>query len=97
MLQDLAIYGFAGAAGMVTAGLSGSVARLLTGEIPQLDDLARPARVLLLVLYAPVLLANSGAARWRHHPELSVLSFGMAAGWSFLEGVFILTQIFRLD
>jgi hypothetical protein len=97
MLLDIAIYGFAGAAGLVTAGLSGSAARLLTGEIPQLDDLSRPSRVLLLVLYAPLLMVNSGVACWRRHPELSVLSFGMAAGWSLLEGVFILTQVFQLD
>ena len=92
------IYLFAVAVGIAAAGVTGSVWALATGENPRFGLLLEPSRMaplraLAVVIYAPILLLF---AAWRHIGSASVgmLLVVASLGWSFLQGVFILTQLF---
>ena len=91
-------YLIAAAVGVVTAGITASLWTLAVGEEPRFGLLlepsaAAPLRALVIVTSLPLLLL---LVAWRHAGSLSVALLLAAAslGWSFLQGVFILTQIF---
>lgn len=91
-------YLFAVAVGIVTAGLTASLWTLVVGEEPRFDLLLAPSaiaplRALVVVISAPLLLL---LAAWRYMGSASVgmLLVALSLGWSFLLGVFILTQFF---
>ena len=93
-------YLFAAAAGMVMAGVTSSLWTLVVGEEPRFGLLLEPGvtaplRVLVVVVSAPLLLL---LAAWRYVGNASVglLLVAASLGWSFLQGVFILTQFFGL-
>jgi len=95
------IYAFllAVSAGIVTGGLTGSAWAMATGEGPGFyllteRSLATPIKVAVLVLHVPLLLARRGWAMGRTRPVLSFMALGLACLWSFIQGVFILTQVF---
>ena len=92
------MYLFAVAVGIASAGITGSAWALVTGESPRLGlllepGLMAPIRGLAVVAYAPILLLF---AAWRHVESANVgmLLVVASLGWSFLQGVFILTQFF---
>lgn len=91
-------YLFAVAVGIVTAGVTASLWTLATGEAPRFGLLfepsaAAPLRTLVVVASAPLLLL---LVAWRYVGSASVgmLLVVASLGWSFLQGVFILTQFF---
>jgi hypothetical protein len=91
-------YLFAAAVGIVTAGATASLWTLAVGEEPRFGLLLEPSaiaplRALVVVVSAPLLLL---LAAWRYVGSASVGMLLVAAslGWSFLLGVFILTQFF---
>ena len=93
-------YLFAVAVGIVTAGITASLWRLAVGEEPRFSLLLEPSavaplRALVVVVSAPLLLL---LAAWRYVGSASVglLLVAASLGWSFLQGVFILTQFFGL-
>ena len=93
-----AAYLFAAAVGIVTAGATASLWTLAVGEEPRFGlllepGLVAPLRALVVVVAAPLLLL---LAAWRYAGSASVGMLLVAAslGWSFLQGVFILTRIF---
>ena len=94
-------YLFAVAVGIVTAGVTASLWTLALGEEPRFGLLLEPSviaplRVLVIVASAPLLLL---LAAWRYIGNASVAMVLVAAslGWSFLLGVFILTQFFGVS
>lgn len=91
-------YLFAVAVGIVMAGITASLWALALGEEPRFGLLLEPSamaplRALVVVASAPLLLL---LAAWRYVGSVSVamLLAVISLGWSFLQGVFILTQFF---
>jgi hypothetical protein len=96
------LYAYAIAAGLAAAGLMGSVWTLATGERPCLQLLLEPSilaplRALAVVVHAPLAMLYNGAGKLLVSPIMGVLLMMGGLGWSFLQGVFILTQIFGLE
>jgi hypothetical protein len=96
------MYGFAAAVGIVSAGLVGSLWLLLFNErLYFRDPFCQPGwrsllAALAVVYNAPILLFETGLA-WTAEGRVSgTLLILLASGWSFLQGVFILTQVFGL-
>ena len=92
------VYVYAVAVGVVTAGITGSMWAMATGERPRFGLLLEPSaiaplRALVVVASAPLLLL---LAAWRFvgSPIAGMLLVAASLGWSFLQGVFILTQFF---
>ena len=92
------VYLYAVAVGVVAAGVTGSLWSLATGEEPRFGlllepSLLAPIRALVVVASAPLLLL---LAAWRHAGSaiVGMLLLAASLGWSFLQGVFILTQFF---
>jgi len=96
------MYGFAVAVGIVSAGLVGSLWLLLFNERLYFHDLFYRQgwwallAALAVVYNAPVLLFETGLARAAEGRMSGGLLIVVASGWSFLQGVFILTQVFGL-
>jgi hypothetical protein len=95
------IYAFllAVSAGIVSGGVTGSAWALATGAKPGFyllteRSLATPLKVAVLVFNAPLLLARNGWSVLWARPFLGLLALSLSCLWSFLQGVFILTQIF---
>ncbi len=91
-------YVFAVAMGIVAAGVTGSLWVLATGESPRFGLLLEPSafapiRALVVVAYAPLMILL-WAWRFIDRPIAGMLLVAASLGWSFLQGVFILTQFF---
>lgn len=91
-------YLYAAAVGIVTAGVTASLWTLAVGEELRFGLLLEPSavaplRALVVVVAAPLLLL---LAAWRYVGSAGVgmLLAVASLGWSFLLGVFILTQFF---
>ncbi len=94
-------YLFAVAVGIVTSGITASLWTLTLTDEPRFGLLLEPSAVaplhaLVIVLSAPLLLM---LAAWRYVGSVSVamLLVVISLGWSFLQGVFILTQFFGVS
>jgi hypothetical protein len=94
-------YLFAVAVGIVTAGVTASLWTLALGEEPRFGLLLEPSamaplRALVVVASAPLLLLLTA---WGYVGRISVamLLVVLSLGWSFLQGVFILTQFFGVS
>ncbi len=90
------------AVGIVSAGLTGSLWQLATGSDPDFamlfeSDLLVPLRVAAVVLAAPWILLNAAFWWLIAYPPVALPLLIVSLGWSFLQGVFILTQIFGLS
>ena len=92
-------YLFAIAVGLLSSGAIASLWAVMTDETPNMTMLtnrsfAAPLKVPLVILGAPVGLVGS-ALRWMFEsPLLGGLLLILGIAWSFIQGVFILTQIF---
>jgi hypothetical protein len=87
--------------GFVSAGLIGNLWWLATGDSPELemiekDDFFVPVRTVALVASAPWLLIHNAFWWFIVYPPLGIPIAIAAVGWSFLQGVFILTQVFGM-
>jgi hypothetical protein len=94
------MYLFAAAVGIVSAGLVGSLWLLLFNERLYFHNLFLKQGWLSLltamaaVYNAPILLFETGMAWAAEGRAAGGILILLAAGWSFLQGVFILTQVF---
>ena len=91
-------YVYAVAVGIVAAGVTGSLWAMATGERPRFGLLLEPSAIaplrgLVVVIHAPVMLLMA-AWRFAGNPFAGLLIIAASLGWSFLQGVFILTQFF---
>jgi hypothetical protein len=85
--------------GFVTAGLAGNLLHLIEGREPDLamlteEDLMTPVRIVGLVFAAPWMLFHAAGWWFIAKPPVGIQFLLAALGWSFLQGVFILTQVF---
>ncbi len=98
-----AAYLFALAVGFTSAGIVGSFWNIAMDEEPRLGalfdanpTLLTPLRVLAIVFAAPVTVLLTAFHDLIERPILGVPVLAAALGWSFLQGVFILTQVFGI-
>ena len=93
------IHGLAALTGLVSAGLAGSTWALATGQPPRIGILYRldhltPLKVLTLCIYAPLGIVRAGLWYLEYNPLVAIPALALGVGWSFLQGVFILTTFF---
>lgn len=92
-------WALAAAAGLVSAGLAGSTWALATGKSPRISMLHRfdsltPLKILTLCVYAPLGAVRLGLWYLEYNPLIAIVMLAAGLGWSFLQGVFILTAFF---
>jgi hypothetical protein len=94
-------YLFAIAVGIVAAGIIGSIWEMAFDEEPRLSCLFDPVptfltpfRAAAVVLSAPATVMKLALWWLIEQPLIGVILLVAASLWSFLQGVFILTQIF---
>ena len=92
---------FALAVGIISSGLVGNAWAMATGEAPSLGDildpnptLLTPFRVIATLFSAPTTILLDGFWWLIAQPLLGVPIVIAGLIWSFLQGVFILTQVF---
>ncbi|MFT3986507.1 DUF6949 family protein [Aestuariivirga sp.] len=96
--MQLYVYAYilAGLTGLVSAGLVGSGWALVSGERPNFRMMARfdvltPLKTFALCAYAPLGVLRTGLWYFDFNPFVALLMLVLGLGWSFLQGVFILT------
>jgi hypothetical protein len=87
------------ATGIVASGLIGSLWEIVSDDpleisILRKEDLLVPMRVLVLVFSAPWLLMSWAMWWFIEKPPVGVPVLIAGLAWSFIEGVFLLTQVF---
>jgi len=92
-------WALAAGAGLVSAGLAGSTWALVTGRRPRVGMLYRldyltPFKILALCIYAPLGALRLGLWYLEYNPLVAAGMLALGLGWSFLQGVFILTTFF---
>ncbi len=92
-------YMLAAATGLVAAGLTGSSWAVATGQRLRIGILYRldyttPFKILALCIYAPLGVARTGLWYLEYNPLIALPVLALGMGWSFLQGVFILTAFF---
>jgi hypothetical protein len=92
-------YLFAIAAGIVSSGAIGSLYACATDEAPHFGmleeaDLWTPIRVLVVIFSAPTTLIVNSFWWFIESPPIGLLMILAGLGWSFIQGVVILTKIF---
>ena len=102
MTGAVALYLYAIAVGFVSAGIIGSAWALATGERPGFRLLLEPSffapfRALVVVCYAPLTVLIVGCWKLLANPPIGIVFIAASLGWSFLQGVFILTQVFNMQ
>jgi uncharacterized protein DUF6949 len=94
-------YLFAVAVGLVSAGIMGSIWRLVAGKelrpaLPHRAGVDATLKMLAIGVCAPLAMVRTGLWYLTRNPVFALLIMCVGLGWSFLQGVFILTQIFGL-
>jgi hypothetical protein len=92
-------YLFAIAAGIVSSGAIGAIWTLATSEVPDLrkleePDLLTPLRAMVIVFSAPTTLIVNAAWYLIDRPLWGIVLLLAGLGWSFIQGVTIMSQIF---
>lgn len=93
------IYALTALVGLVPGGILASGWEVATGERPGIALLYRldwltPLKIFTLCVYAPLAVVRAGLGYSGVNPVLAVLILGFGLGWSFLQGVFIMTTVF---
>ena len=93
------IYALTALLGLVPGGVLGSAWAVATGEAPRIGSLYRldyltPVKIVALCLYAPLGIVRTALWSVEFNPVLAAILLVFGLGWSFLEGVFILTTFF---
>lgn len=99
-LDDFA-YFFAIAVGLVSAGIVGSLWALFFGKelrpaLPRQVGVDTTLRTLAIAVNAPLAMVRTGLWYTTRNPVMALIIIVIGLGWSFFQGVFILTQIFGL-
>jgi hypothetical protein len=101
MVVEHVAYLMAIATGVISSGLIGNGWALATGEPPRLGDILdpnptflTPFRVLAAIFSAPTTVLLDGFWWLIEQPLFGVPLLVAGLLWSFLQGVFILTQVF---
>jgi hypothetical protein len=104
MATQHAAYLFALAVGIVSSGIIANGWAMVMGEPPRLADLLdrnptllTPLRVLAALFSAPTAVLLDGFWWLIEQPIFGVPIIAAGLVWSFLQGVFILTQVFGMN
>jgi hypothetical protein len=94
-------YLFAIATGIVSSGAIGSLWAVAWGEAPHFGllkdgDFLTPVKMPVVVLSGPTTLMTNAGWWMIERPLVGLLMLMAGLGWSFFQGVFILTQLFGL-
>ncbi len=94
-------YLFAIAVGLVSAGIMRSLLALVTGKelrpaLPHRAGFDATFKMLAIGVCAPLAMVRTGLWYLTRNPVFALIILCVGLGWSFLQGVFILTQIFGL-
>ena len=97
-LNDFA-YLFAIAVGLVSAGIMGSLWALVAGKelrpaLPRQVGVDTTLTTLAVAVNAPLAMVRTGLWYTAYNPVMALIIITLGLGWSFLQGVFILTQFF---
>jgi hypothetical protein len=89
------------ATGIVASGLIGSLWEISSADplnlsILRKEDLLVPVRVAVLVFSAPWLLISLAMWWFIEKPPMGIPLLIAGLAWSFIEGVFLLTQVFGI-
>jgi hypothetical protein len=92
-------YLFAIATGIVSSGMIGSLWAVLTDEAPHFEmlvegDYLTPIKAPVVLLSGPTTLIVNSFWWFIERPAIGLLMFIGGLAWSFVQGVFILTQLF---
>ena len=92
-------YLFAFATGIVSSGAIGSLWAIASGEAPSFrllteSDLLTPIKIPVALLSAPTTLLIDAMWWMIERPLIGLLLLLAGLSWSFIQGVFILTQVF---
>lgn len=95
-------YLFAIATGIVSSGAIGSLWAMASGEAPSFklladDDFLIPIKVPVVILSAPTTLMIDAGWWLIERPLVGILMLLAGLGWSFVQGVFILTRVFGVS
>lgn len=98
-MPEFAVVVYAGCVGLTAAGFAGSFWTLMTGRPPSLNlllvrNMLFPLVFLTLFVHVPVMLCGVVLGQGRTRPVRSGAALILAMFWSFMQGVFILTQFF---
>jgi hypothetical protein len=93
------VYIYTVVVGITAAGLTGSAWAIMSGSRPGFQlllepSLLAPVRAMVVVISAPLLILFAGCRKLDAHPIFGGVLIAASLGWSFLQGVFILTQFF---
>ncbi len=99
-LNDFA-YLFAIAVGLVSAGIMGSIWAPIFGKelrptLPRQVGIDSILKTLAMAVNAPLAMVRTGLWYTKYNPVMALIIITLGLGWSFLQGVFILTQLFGL-
>ena len=101
MVSQYFAYLLALAVGIVSSGLVGNAWAIFTGEAPRLGDVLdphptplTPFRVMAAILSAPTTIMLDGFWWVIAQPLFGIPIIAAGLVWSFLQGVFILNQVF---
>jgi hypothetical protein len=101
VISQHAAFLFALAVGIISSGIIGNAWAMATGEAPKLGDLLdpnptilTPLRVFAALFSAPTTILLDGFWWLIEQPLFGVPIITAGLVWSFLQGVFILTQVF---
>jgi hypothetical protein len=103
MATQHAAYLFALAVGIISSGIIGNAWAIATGDAPRLRDildptptLLTPFRIIAALFSAPTTILVDGLGWFIAQPFFGIPIILAGLVWSFLQGVFILTQVFGL-
>ncbi len=89
----------AGLTGLVAGGLAGSGWAIFAGSAPRPGmfyryDVLTPLKVIVMVFYAPLGVVRVAFGELDRNPFFGLPLLALGLGWSFLQGVFILSTFF---
>jgi hypothetical protein len=87
--------------GVVSAGLVSSLWTLTAGDSPRFrllfeSDFLTPIRIIVVIFAAPMIVLSHSVWWLIVRPPLGFVLFILGLFWSFIQGVFILTQVFNI-
>ncbi len=93
------VWALAALLGATVAGMVGSGWAMVTGDTPRPEllytfDGNTPFKIAAMVIYGPMAFIRGGYDFLADNPLFGVFAIVIGIGWSFLQGVFILTTFF---
>jgi hypothetical protein len=94
---------FAVMTGITSSGFIGSLWAAFAGDSPRVrllladEDFYTPLRVVVVILSLPTILLSAACWWLIVRPPVGVVLMAIGFLWSFVQGVFIMTQLFHIS